>query len=431
MNAISLFSNCGAGDIGFKKAGFSFKVLAELEAKRLRVAKLNHPKAVGVEGDLRKTWVKVIEEYRKKCGSSQLQLMTACPPCQGFSSARGLRGQKDDGQSGMFDERNTLSDIIPQVALELLPRIIVIENVTAFLYRKLWDTKKSRNISAANMLIENLADQYLDFVISSDLSDFGIPQSRKRSVMVFIHKSQVELISHLSSKKIVPFPKPIFTEEKDKISISKFLDSLSLPKLDARTEKDARADDFHELHNVPVWDSQQYKMISNIPPASGKSAWQNNCCSVCNHINNPKDVFCSECNSLLSKPVVKEEGNYRLIKGFGTSYKRMSAHLPAPTVLTVSSSISSHNTIHPNENRTLSALECQYIQTFPNDFDWGDTLDVHGISHIRKMIGEAVPPKFTEMHGRILYDLLKQKKRVKKIMKNSDVRVLFARKNLS
>ena len=30
MNAVSLFSNCGAGDIGFAAAGFEFQVISEL-----------------------------------------------------------------------------------------------------------------------------------------------------------------------------------------------------------------------------------------------------------------------------------------------------------------------------------------------------------------------------------------------------------------
>ena len=43
--SVSLFSNCGAGDFGYRTAGFNFLVLAELVAKRLRVAALNHPGA--------------------------------------------------------------------------------------------------------------------------------------------------------------------------------------------------------------------------------------------------------------------------------------------------------------------------------------------------------------------------------------------------
>ena len=51
-------------------------------------------------------------------------------------------------------------------------------------------------------------------------------------------------------------------------------------------------------------------------------------------------------------------------------------------------------------------LECQLLQTIPESFDWGDALDTTGHTHIRAMIGEAVPPAFTSAHGRVLASLL-------------------------
>ena len=53
FEAVSLFSNCGAGDVGFARAGFRFRVLAEIDERRLDVALRNHPDASGVVGDLR------------------------------------------------------------------------------------------------------------------------------------------------------------------------------------------------------------------------------------------------------------------------------------------------------------------------------------------------------------------------------------------
>src|SRR5258706_15924771 len=61
QRAVSLFSNCGAGDVGYRKAGFRFDVMAELDPRRLGVCLLNHPGATGVSGDLRKTWRKVVK----------------------------------------------------------------------------------------------------------------------------------------------------------------------------------------------------------------------------------------------------------------------------------------------------------------------------------------------------------------------------------
>ncbi len=48
LRAVSLFSNCGAGGVGYRNAGFRFDVMAELDPKRLDVCLLNHPGAEGV-----------------------------------------------------------------------------------------------------------------------------------------------------------------------------------------------------------------------------------------------------------------------------------------------------------------------------------------------------------------------------------------------
>ena len=66
LSAISLFTNCGAGDVGFAKAGFQFEVLADIERHRLAVAALNLPGASVIPGDLRRTWPDVVSAYRNR-----------------------------------------------------------------------------------------------------------------------------------------------------------------------------------------------------------------------------------------------------------------------------------------------------------------------------------------------------------------------------
>src|SRR5687768_6293238 len=136
MRAISLFSNCGAGDFGYSKAGFEFEVMAELEPRRLRVALANHPGALGIAGDLRLTWPTVVERFKATENAAPLNLLSACPPCQGLSSARGRRGVYNDADTGSADARNLLVLPIAQIALALQPRAIVVENVVAFLRRQ-------------------------------------------------------------------------------------------------------------------------------------------------------------------------------------------------------------------------------------------------------------------------------------------------------
>ena len=79
LESVSLFSNCGAGDVGFARARFRFRVLAEIDERRLDVALRNHRHAFGIVGDLRETWPEVVASYREHCGSTQPDLLSACP----------------------------------------------------------------------------------------------------------------------------------------------------------------------------------------------------------------------------------------------------------------------------------------------------------------------------------------------------------------
>ena len=68
----------------------------------------------------------------------------------------------------------------------------------------------------------------------------------------------------------------------------------------------------------------------------------------------------------------------------------------------------------------MSALECALLQTFPRRFKWGDALSRWGHTNVREMIGEAVPPLFTKLHGERLMAILEGKAR--KLLPISDIR---------
>ncbi|HCR1635373.1 TPA: DNA cytosine methyltransferase [Pseudomonas aeruginosa] len=412
LRAVSLFSNCGAGDVGYRDAGFSFEVMAELDPRRLQVCLLNHPGADGVPGDLRETWKTVIKKYRARAGRVRPALLCACPPCQGMSSARSGKGSHDDAAAGSKDERNLLVTVVANVALELNPALLVVENVPAFFSRKVHHPTDNKSVSAANYLITALAENYIAFPMIADLSDFGVPQSRNRAFLTFVRKDLPGL-KHLLRIGRIPFPRATHAPDVGSakpITLLEALKSFALPSLDAARPETASTVDYGGFHSVPVWNERMYAMVKAIPPYSGKSAWDNNTCYHCGSVDVlPDTVLCPLCNEPLLKPVVKEsDGRYRLVKGFKSSYRRMYADRPASTVTTASGHIGSDYTIHPTENRLLSPLECALIQTFPRDFKWGDALERFGFSNVREMIGEAVPPAFTVKHGEVLRGILKR-----------------------
>lgn len=428
--AVSLFTNCGAGDLGFRKAGFRFDVMAELDPRRLSVALANHPEASGVPGDLRHTWPAVVSEYRKKAGDVKPSLLCACPPCQGMSSARSGKGKLNDVEAGSRDERNLLVTVIVEVAKRLDPAVIVVENVPAFLSRRVRHPSDERPVSAANFLLMELAERYDAFPYVCDLADFGIPQTRKRAFITLIRRDLGGL-RRLHAANRIPLPAPTHgVGLKPLVSISHALAKAKLPDLDASTRERASHHAYKGMHFVPVWNAATYRMVAAIPAGSGKSAWQNDKCPNCAKLAAAEMAICLACGSQLLRPIVAEpNGQPRLVRGFASSYRRMFPDRPAATITTASGHLGSDFTIHPLQNRLLSPLECAVLQTFPASFKWGDTLDRYGASTLRDMIGEAVPPAFTTLHGKVLLNVLTGS-RSGRLARFEDKRHIEARKKL-
>lgn len=428
-SAVSLFSNCGAGDVGFAEAGFEFRVVSEIDRRRLRVAGLNLEHAAGVWGDLRDTWEEVVAQYRASSRECP-DLVAACPPCQGMSTARRDRGPDDDIEAGARDGRNLLVLPIAKVADALHPRVVVVENVPPFLTRQVPHPENGDGVSAARLLV-SLLDDYAVFPLLTDLADYGVPQRRKRAFLTFIHREE-PFLDRLLKEGLAPYPVPTYAPDHggQPVTLGESLEKLDASALDAGTPESARSD--QRLHSVPVWPDRLYRMVQAIPAGSGASAWENAECLDCDDVEaGPDDAVCPECGEPLPRPVVQEGDSWRLVKGYrSSSYRRMDPERPATTVTTANGRIGSSSTIHPYENRVLSAMECAHLQTLPEGFDWGEApMDMIGVNELRAMIGEAVPPRFTEKHGSVLDACLDADETVE-LLDASDRRCVQARRTL-
>lgn len=404
MNAVSLFSNCGAGDVGYSRAGFRFKVMAELDPRRLEIALLNHPDAQGIPGDLRETWPEVVRQFKVVDANPPI-LLAACPPCQGMSSARGDRGRESDADSGSRDSRNLLVMPIAAVADALKPTVIVVENVPAFLTRQVRDPRTGLASSAAAILIDALLSEYECYPFVDDLYRYTIPQTRRRTLLTFVRRGQ-SAIGWLAAQGRMPYPVPRAEAGLHASDLGNALMRMGLSSLDSAAAETASIGS-EPLHRVPVLPKRLHDMVHNISPGSAGSAWSNNVCSSCDAVGQEEDIVCPSCLRPLPKPIVVGDKGPRLIHGFrNSSYRRMDPNRPAATITTASGRVGSDLTLHPYEDRVLSPLECALLQTIPLSFEWGDALDAQGHTRVRAMIGEAVPPRFTYLHGRAIVDAL-------------------------
>ena len=397
---ISLFSGAGVGDIGFETAGF--KCLAAVERDPMRAATfgMNIPD-VEIFQDIRDkdNTFKQLRKFK----DDDIDLLTATPPCQSFSTANPKRGRFDSPCIAKKDERNSLFFYCLAIIKELKPKIVVIENVPGFPSRKV-KSPDGKLIGSVGDFIDASLRDYAGFQSVECMSDFGIPQRRKRSMALFCRMDLLEKTHEWRTGAHWVIPRnwkvPVLGNG------YRTLTSLEALKrfrpLDGSC-KESATDPDDPLHRVPFYDSIRYSWIAGIPPESGRSAYENDRCPTCGKSGVPrKTMHCVFCSSLMTnRPHVFEgDGTARFIKGFATSYRRMHPHQPASTVTTSSSHFGSDLKIHPTQNRVLSVRECAYLQTVPDDFDWSYALNSKNLYQIRKMIGEAIPTLFSYRLGR-------------------------------
>ena len=404
--AVSLFSGAGLSDLGYELAGFRFVVQVELDQKRADIGSQNFPNSQWLTLDVRDNAEDIARAYQE-VESSPLDLLVATPPCQGMSTSNPSRGKRRTPRAEALEEKNRLLlEVIP-VARLLKPRIIVIENVRQVL------TLEVEHNGERDMTINHLhkgLSEYEVFPNVVNVADYGVPQVRKRALIVAVRKDEAWLDSLKTSGRS-PTPESTHAEHqvngtKPWVSIREWLQAMAYEPLDAKSKDTARG--AHTLHFVLAYETDRYLQVSQIPAYSGRSAYDNDTCPECERQGVEAGLIrCPDCSGVMrNRPYIERNGCPSLIRGFHSSYRRMSPERPSYTITTNSSHVGSDFKIHPWENRVMSIIECSDLQTVPRFYDWTRATEARRFYLIRNLVGEAFPPYFTYLHGRLLASLL-------------------------
>jgi len=151
--AIDLFAGAGLFSYAFAEEGFRLIQAVELNEVACRTYQTNLGNHI-VNGE--------VEKVRP---AGYCDVLIAGPPCQGFSTL---------GKRRHDDPRNMLSLQVVRWTQLTNPRIVVIENVAAFLDAPVWDVLRGR-LTAQGYTVE-------PFVLNA--YDFGVPQLRSRSFTI-------------------------------------------------------------------------------------------------------------------------------------------------------------------------------------------------------------------------------------------------------
>lgn len=166
--AVDLFSGAGGLTEGLRLAGY--RVLGAVENDRLACSayRANHPSVDLWETDIRKvTGPKLQERLGLKRG--ELDLLAACPPCQGFSSMR----TKNGGRRATDPRNNLVLDVL-RLVRSLWPKLVMVENVPG-LARSEWFRRLRRGLMQQGYRVK--------WAVLNAVN-YGVPQRRRRLVLI-------------------------------------------------------------------------------------------------------------------------------------------------------------------------------------------------------------------------------------------------------
>ena len=328
--AIDCFAGCGGMSLGLRQAGFKILGAIEIDPDAVAVYRSNHRGVVTWSRDIREVSA---EEILKTLGlrRGQLDLLGGCPPCQGFSTLRTYNGNR-----WTRDKQNDLIFEFQRLVLGIHPKQVMMENVPGlFTNGRL---KKFRE-----------ALESAGYVVKADVlnvADFGVPQRRRRMMLLASRVSSVEFATPIKRARTV----------RDAIG--------GLPKA-------GKSGDL--LHDLPENRSPKViERIKSVPRNGGSRS------SLPEHLR-------LEC--------------HKTSDGFKDVYGRMAWDEPAPTITTGCFNPSKGRFLHPSANRAITMREAALLQTFPMSYKFPVML---GKVKVATMIGNALPPEFIKRHAEAL-----------------------------
>lgn len=341
LTAVELFAGAGGTARGLTDAGFNVVAAIESDPVAAKTMRLNHDQTVIVEEDVRCVSP---AELRKRLGlaAGDLDLLAACPPCQGFSTL---------GSGDPTDDRNDLVGEIWRFAREFRPAAVLVENVPGL----------ARDARSARLYRQLRA---IGYGVSSwivDARDFGVPQRRRRLLAVAVRGIPR---AHLPTDLVNALPTDFATEV-----VSADVAMVAAGPVDLGADS---------LHRSRPLSELALRRVRYLSPGQG-------------HRDLPEHLKL-ECHKRLN-----DAG-----KGGATSpYGRMKLGEPSPTMTTRCTTISCGRFVHPTEDRAITLREAALLQTFPGDYSFAGT---H--SAIERQIGNALPVRLAHAAGLIIKEII-------------------------
>ena len=381
---IDLFAGCGGLSEGFYRQGF--KALAHVEIDHWACETLrtrmkfygykDYDKEV-IEHDI--TSDDILERIDNAVNGRTVDIIIGGPPCQAYSTA----GRVRDGKKMASDPRNYLFESYVKILEYYSPKFFVFENVTGLL------SAQVKNAPIFPKVLKALGNKYKVIgnpeVLVHNTADYGVPQLRKRVIIIGVRKDIDKSAEELYESIIKTHWNPE-TPSNEKKGKKRFVDVRQaigdLPSVEPGQDASIEAFDY-------PCNNEFLKRIGKpgIHPLMDHIARKHN--------DLDRERFQVMIHNHWSFGQLRREMpqyEHEHARIFDNSYVVQWWDLPSKTILAHIHK-DGFQFIHPDEEqrRTFTVREAARIQSFPDDFEFKGS---RGEKY--KQIGNAVPPLFAE-----------------------------------
>ncbi|HEX4730517.1 MAG TPA: DNA cytosine methyltransferase [Solirubrobacterales bacterium] len=309
LTAVDLFSGAGGTTHGLRDAGFKVLAAIENDSSAAKTFAANHPDTHLLDRDIRRIQAPAMAR-RLRATDARLDLLTACPPCQPFSTL---------GTGDADDPRNALVSSVGRFIRNLQPRTVLLENVPGL-----------RSEPRFVQLVDELKTDFdiKEYIVQA--SDFGIPQNRRRVILLGIERA-----ADVSPPDDLLAALPADFDASEAVAG----DALKLAaNLNSKIDP---------IHRARESQPMTLERIRAMKPGGGR-------------LNLPKRLQLACHNRLTSKNAT-------------SIYGRIDPLKPAPTMTTRCTTPSCGRFVHPTEDRGLTLREAALLQSFPLSYSFSGT----------------------------------------------------------
>ena len=263
-------------------------------------------------------------------------LLAGCAPCQPFSTY----GRHKQRRLGNKTKWGLVAEF-GRLVTESRPDFVTMENVPQLVAHEVFED-----------LVASLCEYHLWWNVI-DCSRYGVPQTRKRLVLLASRLGPISLLS----------PPPPSEKYSQELTVRKAISHL-------KPLRAGEADPNDSLHSACRLSNLNLRRIKASKPGGTWRDWN---------------------SELVAKCHAKDSG-----ETYPGVYGRMGWDDPAPTITTQSFGYGNGRFGHPKQNRAITLREAAILQTFPESYRFLPDGARARFSVLGKLIGNAVPVQIGE-----------------------------------